>query len=64
MTLASGLALVLATFVLLMGTVMTVAFRARRAGTASSDAQVLTVIFGSIIGGMLLTLVTAVLVFF
>lgn len=74
MSLGASLALVIAAFVLLMATVMTLAFRERRAGRtlvandaaaqAASDARVMVVIFGSILGGMLLMLVTAVLVFF
>ena len=74
MSLGVSLSLVIAAFVLLMGTVMTIAFRERRAGRriaagdvaaqGASDARVLVVIFGSIIGGMILMLVTAVLVFF
>lgn len=69
-----GLSMVLAAFVVLMTTVLTVAFRERRAGKrieiadtasqAASDSRVMVVIFGSIFGGMLLMLVTAVLVFF
>ena len=75
MSLGASLALVIAAFVVLMGTVMTLAFRERRAGRsaavqndaaaqAASDGRVMVVIFGSIFGGMILMLVTAVLVFF
>jgi hypothetical protein len=73
MSLGASLALVIAAFVTLMAGVLTVAFRERRAARriaaadteaqGVSDARVLTVIFGSIIGGMVLTLVTASLVF-
>lgn len=73
MSMALGLALVIAAFVIVMGGVLTLAFRERRAGKTiavddtaaqgASDARVLTVIFGSIIGGMVLTLVTASLIF-
>ena len=74
MSLSASLALVIAAFVALMTTVMTLAFRERRAGRrmavddaaaqGASDARVLVVIFGAMIGGMLLMLVTAVLIFF
>ena len=74
MSLGLSLSLVIAAFVLLMGTVMTVAFRERRAGQraaaqdaaaqGASDARILAVIFGSIFGGMILMVITAVLVFF
>lgn len=70
---AFGLALVIAAFVIVMGGVLALAFRERRNGKSiaaddtaaqgASDARVLTVIFGSIIGGMVLTLVTASLIF-
>ncbi len=73
MSMAFGLALVIAAFVIVMAGVLTLAFRERRAGKriavddtaaqGASDARVLTVIFGSIIGGMVLTLVTASLIF-
>jgi len=71
-SLGASLSLVIAAFVALMTTVLVLAFRERklaRAGTAdaqaqgASDARVLVTIFGSIIGGMLLMVVTAVLVF-
>lgn len=74
MSLGARLAVVLAAFAVLMATVITVAFRERRAARiidvtdvaaqGASDARILVTIFGSIIGGMLLTVVTAVLVFF
>lgn len=74
MSVGVSLALVIAAFVAMMGTVMALAFRERKvsrtvqledtATQAASDARVLVVIFGSIIGGMLLMVVTAVLVFF
>ena len=73
MTLGSSLSLVFAGFVALIGIVMVMAFRERRAGRAiaatdaagqaSSDARVLVVIFGAIPGGMLLTVIVAWLVF-
>jgi len=68
-----GLATVLAAFVAILGTVMWSAFRERRcarvaaadAGAgAASDARILVTIFLAIPGGMLLTLITAWLVFF
>jgi len=74
MTLGIKLALVIVAFMLLMGGVLWLALRERRmgrsiaaddiAGQAASDGRVLTVIFGSIIAGMLLMLITAYLVFF
>ena len=73
MSVGVSLSLVIVAFVVLMGSVMALAFRERRLGRtvqiedtatqAPSDARVLVVIFGSIIGGMLLMVVTAVLVF-
>lgn len=73
MSVALGLSLVIATFLAIMGGVLALSFRERRAGKRievddvaaqnASDARLLTVIFGSIIGGMVLTLVTASLVF-
>jgi predicted secreted protein len=72
MSTATGLALVLATFLTVLATVITLAFRERRlartivpgdvAAARASDVRVMIVIFGSIIMGMLLTLVTAVTV--
>jgi hypothetical protein len=68
-----GLVAVFIGFVTLLVTVMRLAFRERRASRIiapsdqaardASDARVLTVIFGAIIGGMVLTLITAWLVF-
>jgi hypothetical protein len=73
MSMAAGLSLVIAVFVALMAAVLTLTFRERRIGKSleasdtaaqgASDARVLTVIFGSIIGGMVLTLVTASIIF-
>ena len=74
MTAGHGLALVILAFMAIMAGVMGMAFRERRvarrielsdtdAGSAS-DARVLAAIFLAIPGGMLLTLVTAWLVFF
>jgi len=73
MSVALGLSLVIATFLAIMGGVLALSFRERRAGKRievddvaaqnASDARLLTAIFGSIIGGMVLTLVTASLVF-
>lgn len=73
MSLGASLALVIVAFMALMTTVLTLAFRERKlaksgpsdaASQGASDARVLVTIFGSIIGGMLLMVVTAVLVFF
>ena len=73
MSVPVGLSLVIATFVVIMGGVLALSLRERRAGKTiavddvaaqgASDARILTVIFGSIIGGMVLTLVAASLVF-
>ena len=73
MSVTVGLALVIATFVAIMAGVLALAFRERRLGRriavddveaqGASDARLLTVIFGSIIGGMVLTLITASIVF-
>lgn len=74
MTAAHGLALVIVAFMAIMGVVLAMAFRERRvarrievsdtvAGDAS-DGRVLATIFLAIPGGMLLTLLTAWLVFF
>ena len=73
MSVAFGLSLVIAAFVIMMAGVLALAFRERRLGKriavedvqaqGASDARLLTVIFGSIIGGMVLTLVTASIVF-
>jgi hypothetical protein len=74
MSASAGLVLVLAAFVALLTTVIRLAFRERRLGKTidasdtaaqnASDARLLVTIFGSIIGGMVLTLITAWLVFF
>ena len=73
MSLGASLAMVLAGFLAILATVVVLAFRERRLGKAigddraaqaASDARVLTVVFAAIPGGMLLTLVTAWLVFF
>jgi hypothetical protein len=71
-SLAASLALVLAGFVAILATVVAFAFRERRLGKsiagdsvaqAASDARMLVVVFAAIPGGMLLTLITAWLVF-
>jgi membrane protein implicated in regulation of membrane protease activity len=72
-TLGVKLAIVLAAFVAILTIVIWMAFRERRLGKTianddieaqqASDARVLAVIFSAIIGGMLLTLVVAYLVF-
>jgi hypothetical protein len=74
MTLGPKLAAILLAFVTILVIVIVMAFRERRLGrtiaeddTASqqaSDARVLAVIFSAIIGGMMLTLLVAWLVFF
>jgi hypothetical protein len=74
MSAGTGLVLVLAAFVTLLTLVMRLAFRERCvnrtialddvAAQQASDARLLATIFGSIIGGMVLTLITAWLVFF
>jgi len=71
---AAGLSVVLAAFVALMTMVIVLAFRERRAARRidatdvaaqnASDARMLVGVFGGILGGMLLTVVAAVLVFF
>jgi hypothetical protein len=73
MTLGAKLAIVFVAFVTILTIVIYMAFRERRLGKSissddieaqqASDARVLTVIFSAIIGGMLLTLVVAYLVF-
>jgi hypothetical protein len=73
-TMGWKLALVIGAFVAILGTVIWFAFRERRLGKSigtddveaqqASDARVLAVIFSAIVGGMLLTLVTAYVVFF
>ena len=74
MTLGPKLAAVFFAFVALLVVVIVMAFRERRLGRdiarddreaqQASDARVMAVIFGAIIGGMLLTLLVAWLVFF
>lgn len=74
MSLTAKLSLVIVAFMILMGGVLWLAFRERKAGRtiaaddheaqAASDGRVLLVIFGSIFGGMFLMLITAYLVFF
>ncbi|HET7400246.1 MAG TPA: hypothetical protein VFJ62_00640 [Usitatibacter sp.] len=73
MSMAVGLSVVIATFVGIMAGVLALAFRERRVAQRidaadieaqnASDARILTMIFGSIIGGMVLTLVTATIIF-
>ena len=73
MTLGAKLAIVSAAFIAILVIVIVMAFRERKLGRAigssdraaqeASDARVLTVIFGAIFGGMLLTLIVAYLVF-
>jgi hypothetical protein len=73
-TLGWKLALVIGAFVAILGTVIFFAFRERRLGKTigeddvaaqqASDARVLAVIFSAIVGGMLLTLIVAYIVFF
>lgn len=74
MGLQGQLSLVLLAFVAILAIVVYMAFRERRLGRTiaaddvaaqqASDARVLVVIFTAILGGMLLTLLTAWLVFF
>jgi Ca2+/Na+ antiporter len=74
MTLGPKLAAVFVAFVLLLVVVIVMAFRERRLGRTmaeddraaqqASDGRVLAVIFTAIIGGMLLTVLVAWLVFF
>jgi hypothetical protein len=73
MTLGYKLAIVLAAFVAILTIVVLMAFREHRRGKdiavddleaqQASDGRVLAVIFGSIFGGMILTLIVAWLVF-
>ena len=73
MTLGHKLAIVFIAFLAILATVIYVAFRERRLGHGialddiasqqASDARVLAVIFCAIAGGILLTLMTAWLVF-
>jgi len=72
-TLGWKLVIVFVAFVAILTIVIYMAFRERRLGKAiasddhagqqASDARILSVIFSAIIGGMLLTLVVAWLVF-
>lgn len=74
MDLGNKLLLVFIVFLVLIGIVMAVSFRERkvankpgdtsRSDDEASDARTMTIIFGSIIGGMLLALIVAWLVFF
>ncbi|HXS51590.1 MAG TPA: hypothetical protein VN782_03585 [Usitatibacter sp.] len=74
MLLLHKLAIAFAGFVAILVTVIWFAFRERRIGKAiahddiaaqqASDARVLAVIFSAIVGGMLLTLLVAWIVFF
>ena len=73
MTLGWKLVVVIVAFLAILTIVIYMAFRERRVGKTiaaddleaqqASDARILTVIFSAIIGGMLLTLVVAWLVF-
>jgi hypothetical protein len=73
-TMGWKLALVILAFVAILGTVIFFAFRERRLGKTiaeddiaaqqASDGRVLAVIFSAIVGGMLLTLIVAYIVFF
>jgi hypothetical protein len=72
--LGSKLLLVFCVFLALIGIVMAVSFRERKLATKcsavdresdeASDLRTMTVIFGSIVGGMFLALIVAWLVFF
>ncbi|HSN19695.1 MAG TPA: hypothetical protein VLS49_03410 [Usitatibacter sp.] len=74
MLLLHKLAIVFAAFLAILATVVWFAFRERRlgksiasddvAGQQASDARVLAVIFSAIVGGMLLTLLVAWVLFF
>lgn len=74
MTAAHGLIAVIAAFVAILAVVHSMAFRERRlaqrldatdaGAAASSDARMLVAIFVAIPGGMLLTAISAWLVFF
>ena len=73
MGLGTKLAIVIGAFVTILVVVIWMAFRERRlgrsiaaddtAGQQASDARVLAVIFSAIIGGMLLTVIVAYIVF-
>jgi hypothetical protein len=72
-SLGAKLAIVIGAFVTILVVVIWMAFRERRMGRAiaaddveaqqASDARVLAVIFSAIIGGMLLTVIVAYIVF-
>jgi hypothetical protein len=74
MTLGEKLLVVFFAFLAILVTVIAVAFRERKRshtlaaddieGQQAQDARVMAVIFGAIMGGMLLTLVVAWLVFY
>ena len=74
LTLLHKLAIVLAAFIALLAVVIWFAFRERRIGKTiagddvesqqASDARVLAVIFSAILGGMVLTVLTAWVIFF
>lgn len=74
MSLGGKLAVVFVAFVAILAVVVFVAFRERTrgktiaeddiAGQQSQDARVLAIIFGAILGGMVLTLIVSWLVFF
>ena len=74
MTLGAKLLVVFFAFLAILVTVIAVAFRERTRGKViaqddvqaqqAQDARVMTVIFSAIMGGMLLTLIVAWLVFF
>jgi hypothetical protein len=74
MTLGEKLLVVFFAFLAVLATVITVAFRERTRARSianddieaqqAQDARVMAVIFGSIMGGMLLTVLVAWLVFF
>lgn len=73
MTLGTKLAMVIAAFVAILVVVILTAFRERRlaralapddsAGQEASDARVLAIVFSAIVGGMVLTLLAAYLLF-
>ena len=74
MSLGTQLLLVFLAFLALIGGVMCAAFRERRLARAipegdlaaqrAADARILVVVFGAAVGGLMLTLLTAWLVFF
>jgi hypothetical protein len=74
MTSGHGLALVILAFMAILAAVLAMAFRERRlaqridaadtVAAGASDARILVVIFAAIPGGMLLTAITAWLVYF